>query len=158
MGEGAGALVLESEEHAQARGATIRGRVAGYGAHQRRLPHHRSPTARAAARPRRCAARCATPAPTPADVGYVNAHGTSTPYNDQVETLALHNVFNGARRRCRRPKSAIGHLLGAAGAVEAVATLGAIQRGVLPPTINYEEPDPECDLDYVPDGPREAPG
>jgi 3-oxoacyl-(acyl-carrier-protein) synthase len=94
---------------------------------------------------------------TPADVGYVNAHGTSTPYNDRVETLALHNVFNGGAPPVSSTKSAIGHLLGAAGAVEAVASLGAIERGLLPPTINYEEPDPECDLDYVPDGPREAP-
>ena len=93
----------------------------------------------------------------PGDVGYVNAHGTSTPYNDKVETLALHAVFNGGAPPVSSTKSAIGHLLGAAGAVEAVAALGAIERGLLPPTINYEEPDPECDLDYVPDGPREAP-
>jgi len=104
-----------------------------------------------------CGSSPSSPDATPADVGYVNAHGTSTPYNDRVETLALHNVFNGGAPPVSSTKSAIGHLLGAAGAVEAVASLGAIERGLLPPTINYEEPDPECDLDYVPDGPREAP-
>src|SRR5881398_2430677 len=94
----------------------------------------------------------------PADVGYLNAHGTSTPFNDRVETIALHAIFDGGAPPVSSTKSAIGHLLGGAGAVEAVATLGAVERGLLPPTINYEEPDPECDLDNVPDGPREAPG
>jgi 3-oxoacyl-(acyl-carrier-protein) synthase len=94
----------------------------------------------------------------PADVGYLNAHGTSTPYNDRTETVAVHAVFDGGAPPVSSTKSAIGHLLGGAGAVEAVATLGALQHGVLPPTLNYEEPDPECDLDYVPDGPREAGG
>jgi 3-oxoacyl-[acyl-carrier-protein] synthase II len=94
----------------------------------------------------------------PADVGYLNAHGTSTPFNDRVETIAVHTVFDGDAPPVSSTKSAIGHLLGGAGAVEAVATLGALRRGVLPPTLNYEEPDPECDLDYVPDGPREAGG
>jgi 3-oxoacyl-[acyl-carrier-protein] synthase II len=157
MGEGAGALVLEAEEHARARGAEILGRVAGYAATNDAF-HITEPDreGRGATSAMRGAIRDAEA--TPGDVGYVNAHGTSTPYNDKVETLALHNVFNGGAPPVSSTKSAIGHLLGAAGAVEAVATLGAIQRGLLPPTINYEEPDPECDLDYVPDGPREAPG
>ncbi len=96
----------------------------------------------------------------PSDVGYINAHGTSTAFNDKIETKAIHNVFNSGSTPppVSSTKSAIGHLLGAAGAVEAVAVLGALQRGILPPTLNFSEPDPECDLDYVPDGPREAPG
>ncbi|HEU0316950.1 MAG TPA: 3-oxoacyl-ACP synthase, partial [Solirubrobacteraceae bacterium] len=89
---------------------------------------------------------------------YVNAHGTSTPFNDRIETKAIHAVWNGGAPPVSSTKSAIGHLLGAAGAVEAVVTLAALARGVLPPTLNLEEPDPACDLDYVPDGPREAPG
>jgi 3-oxoacyl-[acyl-carrier-protein] synthase II len=93
----------------------------------------------------------------PGDVGYVNAHGTSTPFNDRTETLAINAVWNGGAPPVSSTKSAIGHLLGAAGAVEGVATVGALQRGMLPPTLNYEVPDPECDLDYVPEGPREAP-
>jgi 3-oxoacyl-[acyl-carrier-protein] synthase II len=93
----------------------------------------------------------------PGDVGYINAHGTSTPFNDKIETRAIHSLFNGGSPPVSSTKSAIGHLLGAAGAVEAVAVLGALERGILPPTLNFGEPDPECDLDYVPDGPREAP-
>ena len=120
MGEGAGALVLESEEHARARGAKIRGRVAGYGATNDAF-HITEPDreGRGATAAMRGALRDADA--TPADVGYVNAHGTSTPYNDRVETLALHNVFNGGAPPVSSTKSAIGHLLGAAGAVEAVA-------------------------------------
>jgi 3-oxoacyl-[acyl-carrier-protein] synthase II len=157
MGEGAGALILEAEEHARARGAEIRGRVAGYGASNDAF-HITEPDreGRGATAAMRSALKDA--GAQPGDVGYVNAHGTSTPYNDKVETIALHSVFNGGAPPVSSTKSAIGHLLGAAGAVEAVAALGAIERGLVPPTINYEEPDPECDLDYVPDGPREAPG
>ena len=156
MGEGAAALILESEEHAKARGVPIRGRVVGYGASNDAF-HITEPDreGRGATAAMLNALRDAEA--QPGDVGYVNAHGTSTPYNDKVETLALHTVFNGGAPPVSSTKSAIGHLLGAAGAVEAVAALGAIERGLLPPTINYEEPDPECDLDYVPDGPREAP-
>jgi 3-oxoacyl-[acyl-carrier-protein] synthase II len=156
MGEGAAALILESEEHANARGVRIRGRVVGYGASNDAF-HITEPDreGRGATAAMLNALRDAEA--QPGDVGYVNAHGTSTPYNDKVETLALHAVFNGGAPPVSSTKSAIGHLLGAAGAVEAVAALGAIERGLLPPTINYEEPDPECDLDYVPDGPREAP-
>jgi 3-oxoacyl-[acyl-carrier-protein] synthase II len=157
MGEGAGAFVLEAEEHAKARGAKVYGRLVGYAATNDAF-HITEPDreGRGATSAMQNALRDAEA--QPGDVGYVNAHGTSTPYNDKVETLALHNVFNGSAPPVSSTKSAIGHLLGAAGAVEAVATVGAIERGLLPPTINYEEPDPECDLDYVPDGPREAPG
>src|SRR6185312_15371437 len=85
----------------------------------------------------------------PSDVGYINAHGTSTPFNDKIETLAIKQVFNGSSSPppVSSTKSHIGHLLGAAGAVEALVCLEAVRRGVLPPTINYESPDPECDLD-----------
>ena len=113
-----------------------------------------SPTPRAAERARRCWRRCADAGVAPADVGYLNAHGTGTPFNDKIETAAIKSVFNGSDTPppVSSTKSAIGHLLGAAGAVEAVACLEAVRRGVLPPTLNYDEPDPECDLDYVPEG------
>jgi 3-oxoacyl-[acyl-carrier-protein] synthase II len=156
MGEGAAALILESEEHAKARGVPIRGRVVGYGASNDAF-HITEPDREGRGATAAMVNALRDAEAQPGDVGYVNAHGTSTPYNDKVETLALHAVFNGGAPPASSTKSAIGHLLGAAGAVEAVAALGAIERGLLPPTINYEEPDPECDLDYVPDGPREAP-
>jgi 3-oxoacyl-[acyl-carrier-protein] synthase II len=157
IGEGAGALVLEAAEHARARGAAVRGRVAGYGASNDAF-HITQPDedGRGAAQAMRAALADAGAAP--GDVGYLNAHGTSTPFNDRVETVAVHAVFDGSAPPVSSTKSAIGHLLGGAGAVEAVATLVALQRRVLPPTLNYEEPDPECDLDYVPDGPREGGG
>lgn len=157
MGEGAAVVVLERADHARARGARALGRVAGYGASND--AHHITqpdPDGRGAAAAMRAA--LADAAAAPAEAGYVNAHGTSTPYNDRVETAAVHAVWNGAAPPVSSTKSQIGHLLGAAGAVEALATLVALERGVLPPTINYERPDPDCDLDYVPDGPREAPG
>jgi 3-oxoacyl-[acyl-carrier-protein] synthase II len=156
MGEGAAAVILESEEHAKARGVPIRGRVVGYGASNDAF-HITEPDREGRGATAAMVNALRDAEAQPGDVGYVNAHGTSTPYNDKVETLALHAVFNGGAPPASSTKSAIGHLLGAAGAVEAVAALGAIERGLLPPTINYEEPDPECDLDYVPDGPREAP-
>jgi 3-oxoacyl-[acyl-carrier-protein] synthase II len=157
MGEGAGVLVLEAEEHARARGATVHGRLAGYGASSD--AHHITqpdPDGRGAADAMRAA--LADAGAQPGDAGYINAHGTSTPFNDRVETSAIHAVWNGGAPPVSSTKSQIGHLLGGAGAVEAVATLLALERGLLPPTVNYEQPDPECDLDYVPDGPREAPG
>ena len=157
LGEGAGVFVLEREDHARARGARIYGRLAGYGASNDAF-HITMPDeeGRGAIRSMRRALEDA--GAQPQDVGYINAHGTSTPYNDRIETKAIHAIFNGGAPPVSSTKSQIGHLLGAAGAVEAVAVLTALERGVLPPTINYERPDPECDLDYVPDGPREAPG
>jgi 3-oxoacyl-[acyl-carrier-protein] synthase II len=158
MGEGAGVVILEAAEHAQARGATARARVAGYGASNDAF-HITAPDEDGAGATKAMRAALADADAAAGDVGYINAHGTSTPFNDRIETLAVHRVFdNGSAPPISSTKSAIGHLLGAAGAVEAVAVIGALERGVLPPTLNYEEPDPECDVDCVPDGPREAPG
>jgi 3-oxoacyl-[acyl-carrier-protein] synthase II len=149
--------VLERGDLARARGAKIYGYVAGYGASNDAF-HMTQPdeTGMGATKAMRMAIADADAEPS--DIGYINAHGTSTPFNDKIETKAIHNVFNGGAPPVSSTKSAIGHLLGAAGAVEAVAVLGALTRGILPPTLNFEDPDPECDLDYIPDGPREAPG
>ena len=159
MGEGAGVIVLEREEHAKARGATIYGRVVGYGASNDAF-HITQPDSEGRGARKAMLATLADAGISPADVGYLNAHGTGTPFNDKIETAAIKGVFNGSNTPppVSSTKSAIGHLLGAAGAVEAVACLEAVRRGVLPPTLNYAEADPECDLDYVPEGPREAPG
>jgi 3-oxoacyl-[acyl-carrier-protein] synthase II len=159
MGEGAGVVVLEREDHARARGATIYGRIAGYGASNDAF-HITQPDENGRGATQAMRATLADAGAQPSDVGYVNAHGTSTPFNDKIETAAIRGVFNGANTPppVSSTKSAIGHLLGAAGAVEAIVCLEAVRRGVLPPTLNYEDPDPDCDLDYVPEGPREAPG
>jgi 3-oxoacyl-[acyl-carrier-protein] synthase II len=94
----------------------------------------------------------------PAEVGFISAHGTGTPINDRVESLAIRTLFGADAPPVSSTKSAIGHLLGAAGSTEALVCLEALRRGLLPPTINYEDPDPDCDLDYLTDGAREAPG
>jgi 3-oxoacyl-[acyl-carrier-protein] synthase II len=159
MGEGAAVLVLEREDHAQARGAKIFARVAGYGASNDAF-HITQPEENGRGAKQAMLATLADANAAPGDVGYINAHGTSTPFNDKIETLAIKQVFNGSATPppVSSTKSHIGHLLGAAGAVEALVLVEAVRRGVLPPTINYEQPDPDCDLDYVPEGPREAPG
>ena len=157
MGEGAGVIVMERREHAEARGAKILGYVAGYGASNDAF-HMTQPDKSGRGAEKAMRAALADADAEPQEVGYINAHGTSTPFNDKIETLAIHSVFNGGAPPVSSTKSAIGHLLGAAGAVEAVATLEALRRGLLPPTLNFEQQDPDCDLDYVPDGPREAPG
>jgi 3-oxoacyl-[acyl-carrier-protein] synthase II len=157
MGEGAGIIVMERAEHARARGAEILGYVAGYGASNDAY-HMTQPDKDGRGAEKAMRAALADADVDPQEVGYINAHGTSTPFNDRIETVAIHSVFNGGSPPVSSTKSAIGHLLGAAGAVEAVATLEALRRGLLPPTLNFEQPDPDCDLDYVPDGPREAPG
>jgi 3-oxoacyl-[acyl-carrier-protein] synthase II len=156
MGEGAGVLVLEEAGAAEARGARVLGEVLGYGAtsdaHHLTAPE---PSGREAARAIELALGDAELGPQ--DVDYVNAHGTSTPLNDRTETEAL-KVALGDEAAHRVPvsstKSAIGHLLGAAGAVEAIATVAALRRKVAPPTLGYEEPDAGLDLDYVADGAR----
>jgi 3-oxoacyl-[acyl-carrier-protein] synthase II len=154
-GEGGGLVVLESAAHAARRGARIYAEVVGYGmtgdAHHMTAP---DPEGDGAARAMAAALRDAGLEP-PA-VGYINAHGTSTPYNDKFETLAIKRVFGEHARRLAvsSTKSMTGHLLGAAGGIEAIATALAIHHGILPPTINYETPDPDCDLDYVPNQAR----
>jgi 3-oxoacyl-[acyl-carrier-protein] synthase II len=157
MGEGAAVLVLERAEHAKARGAQRLARIAGYAATNDAF-HITQPDedGRGASSAMRLALQDA--GATPADAGWISAHGTGTPYNDKIETKAIHAVFNGSAPPVSSQKSSVGHLLGAAGALEALVTVEALRRGVLPPTINLEEPDPECDLDYVPEGPREAGG
>ena len=158
MGEGAGVIVLERAEHAKARGATIYGRIAGYGASNDAF-HITQPDAEGRGARKAMVATLKDAGATPSDIGYLNAHGTGTPFNDKIETAAIKSVFNGSNTPppVSSTKSAIGHLLGAAGAVEAIVCLEAVRRGVLPPTLNYAEADPDCDLDYVPEGPREAP-
>ncbi len=157
MGEGAGVVVLEALEHAERRGARIYAELVGYGmsgdAYHITQP---DPEGDGAARSMRNALADAGMAPE--EVDYINAHGTSTPYNDRLETLAIKKVFGAHARRLAvsSTKSMMGHLLGAAGGVEFIACVLAITRGAIPPTINYEHPDPECDLDYVPNRPREA--
>ena len=154
-GEGGGLLVLESLDHALARDARIYAEVVGYGmtgdAYHMTAP---DPEADGASRAMSLALRDAGVEPT--SVGYINAHGTSTLYNDKSETMAIKRVFGDHARKLAvsSTKSMTGHLLGAAGGIEAIATAFAIHHGILPPTINYETPDPDCDLDYVPNQAR----
>jgi len=157
MGEGAGVLVLESLEHAQRRGALIHAEVTGYGA-SADATHITAPAEDGQGAIRCMRAALDDAGLLPEAVDYVNAHGTSTPLNDKTETLAIKAVFGarGYSLEVSATKSMIGHLLGAAGAVEAIATVKALETGVLPPTINYECPDPDCDLDYVPNVARTA--
>lgn len=157
MGEGGAALVLEDMEHAQARGATVLAELTGYGmsadAYHITLPR---PGGTGAAR---AMVNAITDAGlTPSDIGYINAHGTSTEANDSTETAAIRIALGAAADSTpvSSTKSMTGHVLGGAGAVEAVACIMALRDQVLPPTINYEVPDPECDLDYVPNVRREA--
>jgi 3-oxoacyl-[acyl-carrier-protein] synthase II len=151
LAEGAGILVLESVEHARRRGAKILALLAGYG--QTTDAYHKTapdPTGAGAAKAIRQAMERARVIPE--EVGYINAHGTSTPHNDPMETLAIKDALGEHARRIpvSSTKSMTGHLIGGAGAVEAIASVQAILTGVLPPTINYETRDPDCDLDYVP--------
>jgi 3-oxoacyl-[acyl-carrier-protein] synthase II len=156
MGEGAGVLVLEAEDAARARGARILGYVEGYGstsdAHHLTAP---DPTGEPAAKAIEFALRDAGAAPD--EISYVNAHGTSTQLNDAAETTALKRALGDSAYKIpiSSTKSAIGHLLGAAGAVEAVETVQALNARLAPPTLGFEVPDPELDLDYIPGHARE---
>ena len=158
MGEGAGVLVLESLEHARARGARIYCEVAGYAATSDGFHITQpDPEGRGLALAMRRALEAAGTAP--GEVDYINAHGTSTPYNDKFETLAIKHVFGEHARKVAisSTKSMTGHLLGAAGGIESVICAKVIETGAIPPTINLENPDPDCDLDYVPNAARTAP-
>jgi 3-oxoacyl-[acyl-carrier-protein] synthase II len=151
MGEGAGVVVLEELEHALKRGARIYGEVAGYGATGD--AYHLTAPAPDGEGAQRAMKRALSDAGlTPADVQYINAHGTSTPANDLNETRAIKAVFgeHAAGINVSSTKSSTGHMLGAAGAVEFIISALAVREGVIPPTINYETPDPECDLNYTP--------
>jgi 3-oxoacyl-[acyl-carrier-protein] synthase II len=157
FGEGSGILVLESREHAEKRGAEPIAQIVGYGASADAFHVTQpDPEGAGAALAMRAAMRDA--GVSPEDVDYINAHGTSTPYNDRIETVAIKNAFGVEAKRIpvSSTKSQMGHLLGAAGAVEAAVSILAVTKGVIPSTINLEEPDPDCDLDYVGEGPREA--
>lgn len=156
MGEGAGILVLETLEHAQNRGATIYAELAGYGrstdAYHLTDPHPEGKGAALAMQHALNEARL-----NPSDIGYLNAHATSTPVGDKAETLAIKSVFKASSQSLAvsSTKSMTGHLLGAAGAIEAIACIQALNSGILPPTINLETPDPELDLDFLPNQARE---
>ena len=157
-GEGAGILLLERWEDALARGARIYGEIVGYGASAD--GHHiTAPRDDGAGAALAMLDALSSAGLNPADVDYVNAHGTSTPLNDRAETMAIKQVFaaHAFKLAVSSTKSVTGHLLGAAGAVEAILSLKALQEGLIPPTINLEHPDPECDLDYVPMQARRAP-
>ncbi|MFC4076426.1 beta-ketoacyl-ACP synthase II [Salinithrix halophila] len=157
MGEGSGILVLETLDHALERGANIIAEVVGYGmtgdAHHLTAP---APEGEGAARSMKRA--LASAGLQPEDIGYINAHGTSTDLNDKFETMAIKATFgdHAYKLAVSSSKSMFGHMLGAAGGVEAIVTALALKEGILPPTINYEHPDPECDLDYVPNEARKA--
>ena len=157
MAEGGGILILEELEHARKRGAKIYGEFIGYGcsadAHHLTAP---APGGEGAARSMKMA--LASAGISPQEVDYINAHGTSTPLNDKFETMAIKSVFGDYAYQLpvSSTKSMSGHLLGAAGGLEAIVCLLAMENKLIPPTINYENPDPECDLDYVPNEPRPA--
>jgi len=156
-GEGAAFIVIERLSHAKARGAHIYGEIAGYGATADAF-HITAPASDGEGAARAMQHALDDAGISPNDVDYVNAHGTSTPLNDPMETKAIKTTFG--ERAYQIPisatKSMVGHLLGAAGAVEGIVSLKTIETGLITPTINYETPDPECDLDYVPNTAREA--
>jgi 3-oxoacyl-[acyl-carrier-protein] synthase II len=158
MGEGAGILVLESLDHARQRGARIHAEVVGYGASCDAF-HITAPDENGAGAAESMRMALEDAGLQPGEIDYINAHGTSTPLNDAIETKAIHTVFGeqAGRVPVSSTKSMVGHLMGAAGAVEAIACVRTLQTGVIHPTINYEHPDPACDLDYVPNVAREVP-
>lgn len=157
MGEGAGVVILEELGHALKRNANIYCEMAGYGMSGDAY-HMTAPDPEGNGGVRCMTATLKDAGIKPEDVDYINAHGTSTLYNDKIETLAIKKVFGAHAKKLAvsSTKSVTGHLLGAAGGVEMIATALTLRRGIIPPTINYETPDPDCDLDYVPNKPRGA--
>ena len=157
MGEGAGIVVLETEEHAKSRGATILGELAGYGSTNDAF-HVTQPAEGGAGAVKAMELAIEDAGAKPEEVNYINAHGTSTPYNDKNETVAIKTVFGDHARKLKisSTKSMTGHLLGASGGIEAIAAMKAIEKQIVPPTINYMTPDPDCDLDYVPNTAEET--
>jgi 3-oxoacyl-[acyl-carrier-protein] synthase II len=156
MGEAGAMLVLEELEHARERGAKIYAEVLGYGVSSD-ATHVTEPDPTGSNPARAMTMAFADAGIRPDDVGYVNAHGTSTPLGDPAETRVLKTALGEAKAHATpisSTKGATGHCLGAAGAVEAIFTVLALQRGILPPTVNYETPDPTCDLDYIPNEAR----
>jgi 3-oxoacyl-[acyl-carrier-protein] synthase II len=156
IGEGAGILILEEREHALARGAKIYCELTGYGMSSDAF-HITSPAEDGNGMARVMARALKDAGLTPADIDYINAHGTSTPVGDKTETVAIKTVFgeHAYKVAVSSTKSMTGHLLGAAGGLESAIAALALEHGIMPPTINYENPDPQCDLDYVPNTARE---
>jgi 3-oxoacyl-[acyl-carrier-protein] synthase II len=157
MADGAGVLLLEALEHALARGARIHGELAGYAATDD-ASHITLPAPGGRGAVASMSLALADAGLASGEIGYINAHGTSTVPNDRAETAAIKTVFGEGAYAVpvSSTKSMTGHLLGAGGGIEAIASILAIENGILPPTINYETPDPDCDLDYVPNVAREA--
>jgi 3-oxoacyl-[acyl-carrier-protein] synthase II len=151
LSEGAGILVIETEEHAKARNAPILAELAGYGASDDAY-HVTQPSEGGVGGAKAIHRAIANAGLRPEDISYINAHGTSTPHNDKNESKAIRTVFGNHTDKLKvsSTKSMTGHLLGASGAVEAIASIKAIQQQIAPPTINYQTPDPECELDYIP--------
>jgi len=157
MGEGAGILIFEELEYARRRGARIYCEVLGYGM-SGDATHITQPAESGHGAALAMSRALADAKLNPSDIHYINAHGTGTPLGDVAETRAIKMVYGDQARRLAisSTKSSIGHLLGASGGVETVVTIMALRNGVAPPTINLDEPDPECDLDYVPNEPRDC--
>ncbi len=156
LSEGAGILMFEELEHAQARGAKIYGEILGYGT-SADAGHITQPDAEGSGAARAMSEAIRNAKLNPEDIGYINAHGTSTPLGDKAETTAMKRVFGNWAHKLSisSTKSQLGHLLGASGGVEMILSLLALRDQTIPPTINYETPDPDCDLDYTPNTPRE---
>jgi 3-oxoacyl-[acyl-carrier-protein] synthase II len=156
LSEGAGLLVFEEYEHAKKRGARIYAEILGYGA-SADAGHITQPDAEGVGAARAMAGALRDAKLNPDAIDYINAHGTSTPLGDKAETYAVKTVFGDAARKLSisSTKSQLGHLLGASGGVELVICMKALQHNICPPTINYHTPDPDCDLDYTPNTPRE---
>lgn len=156
MGEGGGAVILETEEHAKARGAKILATLAGYGNNTDGY-HVTAPKPDGSGAVACMKSALKKAGMTPADIGYINTHGTSTPLGDPIEVTAIKTLFGSdAIPPVSSTKGNTGHLMGAGGITEVIACIKAIETGILPPTLNYKTPDPQCDLDFIPEGPRKT--